>query len=127
MMLQHAYTSTGNKIGLLWDSASDTIFCTNDLAKRLTFKGEPFTLVINGIAGIKMQVETTRFVCSLKSRLGVVKIIMYGIDKIACVENSVEVEKLVELFPDFSAKQLDRPVKCDILLSQVNANLMLSK
>ena len=63
MMLQYVYTSSGEKVGVLWDSASDTNYCTNEVAERLKLKGEPFTLVINAITGIKTVVETMRYIC----------------------------------------------------------------
>ena len=127
MMLQYGYTSAGKKLGILWDSASYTNYCTNKLADKLMFRGEPFTLVINGIAGIRTEIESMKYVCGLKTKLGTIPIVMYGIDNIACVDNSVETEKLVKLFSDFSAKRLERPLECDVLLSQAKASLMPSK
>ena len=127
MMMQYAYTSGGAKVGILWDSASDTNYCTNEMAQRLKLKGDPFTLIISEIAGIKTQIETTRYTCSLKTRFGIITIVMYGIDNIASVSNAAGTGKLVNLFPEFSLKQLERPDTCDILLSQANASLMPSK
>ena len=106
---------------MLWDSASDTNFCTNEVAERLKLKGEPFTLVINAITGIKTVVETMRYICKLKTRYGNVPIVFYGIDEITSIIDCVSTDELVKLLPDFSAKQLERPGKCDLLLSQVNA------
>ena len=94
---------------------------------RLKLKGEPFTLVINAITGIKTVVETMRYICKLKTRYGNVPIVLYGIDEITSIVDCVSTDKLVKLFPDFSAKQLERPGKCDLLLSQANASLMPSK
>ena len=120
-------TSSGAKVGILWDSASDTNYCTNEMVQRLKLKGDPFTLIISGIAGIKTQIETTRYTCNLKTRFGIKTIVMYGIDSIASVSNSVDTGKLVNLFLEFSLKQLERPDTCDILLSQANSSLMPSK
>ena len=127
MMIQYAQTSCGEKVGVLWDSASDTNYCTNEVAERLKLKGEPFTLVINGIAGIQTKVDTMRYLLKLKSKFGIVSIIVYGIDQIACITKSVDLGVLLNLFPDYSVKQLERPSSCDILLSQANASLMPSK
>ena len=58
MMVQLAYTSDGTKIDILWDSASDTIYCMEELAEKLNLQGEPFTLIIHGIADIQTKIDT---------------------------------------------------------------------
>ena len=127
LMIQYAFTSKGDKVWVLWDSASDTNYCTKELAKRLKLVGDPFILVINGIAGIQTRVETVRYVIKLRSKFGSVPVVVYSIDELATIFRSVEVSSLTKLFPNYSVKQLERSSECDILLSQANASLMPSK
>ena len=63
----------------------------------------------------------------MKSRHVIVKLVVYGIDQIACISKPVDVGRLTKIFPDYSVKQLYHPSKCDILLLQANASLMSSK
>ena len=129
MMIQYLYSSRGDKVGAMWDSASDTNYITHRLAKKLHLKGEPFVLIINEIAGIKTKIETKRYVFNLKSNRGVVDLpmVVYGIDDITHIYESVNSEQLLHFFPSLSAGQLERPTECDILLSRANASLMPSK
>ena len=78
MMVQHAYTSDGTKVGILWESASDTNYCMKELAEKLNLQGEPFTLIIHGIAGVQTKIDTMRYKLKLKSRHGIVKLVVYG-------------------------------------------------
>ena len=126
MMVQYVYVSSGERVGMIWDNASDTNYCTNELAGRLKLSGEPFTLIINSIAGVKTRIETMRYIIHLKSNLGSVPITVYGVDEIAKI-SPVNVNCLLNFFPDFSCKTLERPSCCDLLLSQANANLMPTK
>ena len=127
LMLQYAYTSNGNKIGVLWDNASDTNYCTHELAKKLGLRGEPYTLHVDGIGKMKTSIETYRYILKLRSEEGVVKVVAYGLDNITSVKDPVSAEALRVLFKKYPVKLFERPRKCDILLSQANASLMPNK
>ena len=95
MMIQYLYSSRGDKVGAMCDSASDTNYITHRLTKKLHLKGEPFVLIINAIAGIKTKIETKRYAFNLKSIRGVVPIVVYGIDDITHIYESVNSEQLL--------------------------------
>ena len=112
---------------MLWDSASDTNYCANEVGQRLKLKGEPFTLVINAITGIKTEIKTMRYCCKMRTRLEAVLMIFYGMERITSIVDSANANDLVKFLPDFSPRLLERPFECDILISQANASLMPSR
>ena len=110
MMMQFVQTSGGQRVGALWDGASDTNYITYNLAKKLHLQGESFTLVINGFAGMQTKVETSRYVVKLKTVKGrLVKFIVYGVESVANVSKGVNMSVITELFPEQSRRSLERP------------------
>ena len=58
MMLVEVTANAGQKIGTLIDLASDTNYITHKTASRLNLKNEEVTLVVHGVGGMEVRVET---------------------------------------------------------------------
>ena len=117
MMFQNVTTSDGHKAGALWDHASDTNYISFGLARQLKLQGEPYNLVIRGVAGMTTQVETSIYVLKLKTnRRQTVKLMVYGVESVAEINREVDMTVLAKLFPGQSIQSMERPKKCDLLI-----------
>lgn len=105
MMLMEVTANAGQKIGTLVDLASDTNYITHKAADRLRLKSEKVTLIVHGVGGMTMKVNTERYV--LKVRVQTPKgtkraheLVCDGLDEIAKVHKVIQPEKLQEFLPE---------------------------
>lgn len=61
MMLMQVTANVGQKIGTLIDLASNTNHITHKAAERLRLRHEKITLVVHGVGGMAMKVNTQRY------------------------------------------------------------------
>ena len=128
MMLMQVTANAGEKIGTLIDLASDTNYITHKAAERLSLRSERITLVVHGVGGMKMQVNTRRYLLKVrvKSPKGTERahqLVCYGLDEIAKVQQAIEPEKLKKLFPEVKTEELKRPAKVELLISHREGRL----
>ena len=128
MMLMQVTANAGQKIGTLIDLASDTNYITHKAAERLRLRSEKMTLVVHGVGGMAMEVNTRRYL--LKVRVKTPKgteraheMVCYGLDEIARVHQVIEPEKLKEFFPEVNLKELERPEEVELLISHREGRL----
>lgn len=74
MMLLEVTDNAGQRIGTLIDLASDINYITHTAASRLNLRSEEITLIAHGVGGMKIHVETKRYL--LKIRVKIPKIPM---------------------------------------------------
>ncbi|CAL9701094.1 unnamed protein product [Knipowitschia caucasica] len=122
MMLLSVTTNSGHLVGTLIDLASDTNYISNDAAERLKLKGEKVKLIVQGVGGMEKTVATKRYTLRLrvKTQKGTVtehKLLCYGLENIAKVNQAVTPQQLLKFFPDIAANDLVRPEKIDLLIS----------
>ena len=128
MMLLEVTANAGQKVGTLIDLASDTNYITHKAAKKLNLRSEEITLVIHGIGGMKVFVETRRYLLKIrvntpKGTLKSQQLVCYGLDSIADVQGSVTPEQLQKLFPDIPLCELKRPREISLLISHREGQL----
>lgn len=58
MMILVVRAKAGQKVGTLIDLDSDTSFITHEVANKLSLKSEDITLIVHGVGGMKIQVQT---------------------------------------------------------------------
>ena len=129
LMLLEATTNSGQLIGTLIDLASDTNYISTEAAERLKLKGEDIKLIVQGVGGMEKTVATKRYTLRLrvKTPKGTVaehKLLCYGLESIAQVNQAVTPEQLLKFFPDVTANDLVRPVKIDLLISHREGRLV---
>ncbi|XP_034071084.1 uncharacterized protein LOC117545423 [Gymnodraco acuticeps] len=127
MMLLEVTANAGQKVGTLIDLASDTNYIAHKAAKKLNLS-EEITLVIHGIGGMKVFVETRRYLLKIrvntpKGTLKSHQFVCYGLDSIADVQGSVTPEQLQKLFPDIPLCELKRPREISLLISHREGQL----
>lgn len=66
MMLLEVTANAGQRIGTLIDLASDTNYITHSAAKSLNLRSEDITLVVHGVGGMKIHVETKRYLLKIR-------------------------------------------------------------
>nr|XP_043874409.1 uncharacterized protein LOC122764147 isoform X1 [Solea senegalensis] len=128
MMLMQVTANAGQRIGTLIDLASDTNYITHKAAERLRLRSEKITLVVHGVGGMTMKVNTRRYL--LKVRVKTPKgteraheMVCYGLDEIARVHQVIEPEKLKKFFPEVKLKELERPEEVELLISHREGRL----
>ncbi|XP_073670542.1 uncharacterized protein [Paramisgurnus dabryanus] len=128
MMLMQVTANAGQKIGTLIDLASDTNYITHKAAERLRLRHEKITLVVHGVGGMAMEVNTQRYL--LKVRVKTPKgteraheMVCYGLDEIARVHQVIDPEKLRKFFPEVKLKELERPEEVELLISHREGRL----
>lgn len=128
MMLMQVTANAGQKIGTLIDLASDTNYITHKAAERLRLRHEKITLVVHGVGGMTMKVNTLRYL--LKVRVKTPKgteraheMVCYGLDEIARVHQVIEPEKLKKFFPEVKLTELERPEEVELLISHREGRL----
>ena len=128
MMLMEVTANAGQKIGTLIDLASDTNYITHKAADRLRLRSEKITLVVHGVGGMTMKVDTERYVLKVrvKSPKGTERaheLVCYGLDEIAKVHKVIEPEKLQKFFPEVQLEELRRPEEVELLISHREGRL----
>lgn len=128
MMLMQVTANAGQKIGTLIDLASDTNYITHKAAERLGLRSEKITLVVHGVGGMTMKVNTKRYL--LKVRIKTPKgteraheLVCYGLEDIAKVNQVIKPEKLHKFFPEVKLEELKRPEKVELLISHREGRL----
>lgn len=129
MMLLEATTNSGQLVGTLIDLASDTNYISNEAAKRLKLSGDNIKMIVYGVGGMERTVDTKRYTLRLriKTPKGTVtehKLLCYGLENIAKVNQAVKPQHLQRFFPNVAAKDLVRPDKIDLLISHKEGRLV---
>ncbi|XP_029944300.1 uncharacterized protein LOC115386217 [Salarias fasciatus] len=127
-MLMQVTANAGQKIGTLIDLASDKNYITHKAAKRLRLRSEKITLVVHGVGGMTMKVNTQRYL--LKVRVKTPKdteraheMVCYGLDEIARVHQVIEPEQLKKFFREVKLEELKRPGEVELLISHREGRL----
>ncbi|XP_032434156.1 uncharacterized protein LOC116729604 [Xiphophorus hellerii] len=128
MMLLEVTANAGQKIGTLIDLASDTNYITHKAASRLNLKSEEITLIVHGVGGMKVCVETKRYLLKIrvKTSKGTLKpyqLVCYGLDSIADIHKHVKAKQLKRFFPDVPLDELVRPREISLLISHREGQL----
>ncbi|XP_038128813.1 uncharacterized protein LOC119775032 [Cyprinodon tularosa] len=128
LMLLEVTANAGQKIGTLFDLASDTNYITHQAAKRLNLEGENITLVVHGVGGMSVKVRTKRYLLKVrvKTPKGTVKahqLICYGLSEIAKVHKVIQPLQLQKFFPDVDLEDLKRPDTIELLISHREGRL----
>ncbi|KAJ8347172.1 hypothetical protein SKAU_G00285730 [Synaphobranchus kaupii] len=128
MMLLEVTANDGQKIGALIDLASDTNYITHRAADRLRLKSEEITLVVNGVGGMTVTVDTKRYLLKVKvTTPGGTKraheLVCYGLEEIARVHQVVKPEELKRFFPEVEMEELVRPQRIELLISHREGRL----
>lgn len=108
--------------------ASDTNYITHKAARRLNLRSEEITLVVHGVGGMKIHVETKRYLLKLrvktpKSTPKMHQLVCYGLDSIADVHKPVTPEQLQKFFPDIPLDELARPREIHLLIGHREGQL----
>lgn len=128
-MLLSVTTNSGQLVGTLIDLASDTNYILNEAAERLKLKGENIKLIVQGVGGMGKIIATKRYTLRLrvKTQKGTVaehKLLCYGLENIAKVNQAVTPQQLLKFFPDIAVNALVRPEKIDLLISHREGRLV---
>ncbi|XP_035812328.1 uncharacterized protein LOC118471497 [Amphiprion ocellaris] len=128
MMLLEVTANAGQKIGTLIDLASDTNYITHKAASGLNLRSEEITLIVHGVGGMKVHVETKRYLLKIrvKTAKGTLKshqLVCYGLDNIADVHRHVTPKQLQRFFPDVPLEELVRPKEIQLLISHREGQL----
>lgn len=128
MMLLEVTSNSGQKIGTLFDLASDTNYITHRAAERLRLRSEKITLVIHGVGGMAMKVDTKRYLLRVrvKTPRGTERaheLICYGLNEIADVHRVIKPEQLRKFFPEAELEDLKRPKRIELLISHREGRL----
>ncbi|XP_031731827.1 uncharacterized protein LOC116399095 isoform X1 [Anarrhichthys ocellatus] len=128
MMLLEVTANAGQKIGTSIDLASDTNYITHEAASRLNLRSEEMTLVVHGVGGMKVRVETRRYLLKVRVKIpqGTLKphqLVCYGLDSIANIHKNVTPEQLHKFFPDLPLDELVRPKAINLLISHREGQL----
>lgn len=132
LMILNVTANDGQRIGTLIDLASDTNYITHKAASKLKLRSEDVTLVVHGVGGMQVSVETKRYLLKIrvntpKGTLKSHQLICYGLDKIAEVHRHVPATKFQSIFPDVSLKDLTRPKEIQLLISHKEGQLVPQK
>ena len=132
MMLLNVTTNAGQKIGTLIDLASDTNYITHKAANELNLRSEDVTLVVHGVGGMKVSVETKRYLLKIrvstpKGTLKAHQLVCYGLDSIAEIHKHVPAKRLQKIFPDVPLHELKRPTDIQLLISHKEGQLVPQK
>lgn len=114
------------------DLASDTNYITHEAASELNLKSEDVTLVVHGVGGMQVTVETKRYLLKIrvttpKGTLRSHQLICYGLDSIAGINRHVPAKKLQQVFPDVLLCELVRPKEIKLLISHKEGQLVPQK
>lgn len=129
MMLLEVTTNSGQLIGTLIDLASDTNYISTEAAERLKLNGESIKMIVQGVGGMEKTVTTRRYTLRLriKKPKGTItehKLLCYGLESIAKVNQAVTPEQLQRFFPDVATNDLIRPETIVLLISHREGRLV---
>ncbi|TKS65757.1 hypothetical protein D9C73_028022 [Collichthys lucidus] len=132
MMLLNITANAGQKIGTLIDLASDTNYITHKAADKLNLQREDVTLVVHGVGGMKVLVETKRYLLKIRvntprGTLKAHQLVCYGLHSIAEIHKHVGAKKLQKIFPDVPLHELKRPTEIQLLISHKEGRLVPQK
>lgn len=122
MMLLEVTSNAGQKIGTLFDLASDTNYITHRAAERLRLRSEK----IHGVGGMAMKVNTRRYLLRVKTPRGTKRahvLICYGLNEIPKVHRVIKPEQLKKFFPEAELEDLKRPEGIKLLISHREGRL----
>lgn len=119
MMLLNVIANAGQKIGTLIDLASDTNYITHKATDELNLRSEDVTLVVHGVGGMKVSVETKRYLLKIrvstpKGTLKAHQLVCYGLDSIFNIHRHLPAKKLQNLFPNVPLHELERPTEVQL-------------
>ncbi len=129
MMLLEVTTNSGQLLGTLIDLASDTNYISNEAAECLKLNGKNIKMIIFGVGGMERTVNTKRYTLRprIKTPKGTVtehKLLCYGLEYIAKVNQAVTPQQLQKFFSNVASKDLVRPEKIDLLISHKEGRLV---
>lgn len=132
MMILEVTANAAQKIGALIDLASDTNYITHEAAGELNLRSEDVTLVVHGVGGMQVTVETKRYLLKIrvttpKGTLKSYQLVCYGLDSIAEVNRHVSPKRLQKIFPDVPPNELVRPTKIKLLIGHKEGQLVPQK
>ena len=132
MMILEVTANAGQKVGALIDLASDTNYITHEAAGELDLRSEDVTLIVHGVGGMQVTVQTKRYLLKIrvttpKGTLRAHQLVCYGLDSIAEVNRYVSPKRLQKIFPDVSLNELVRPTKIKLLISHKEGQLVPQK
>ncbi|KAK5862062.1 hypothetical protein PBY51_017494 [Eleginops maclovinus] len=132
MMILEVTANAGQKLGTLIDLASDTNYITHEAAWELNLQSEDVTLIVHGVGGMQVTVETKRYLLKIrvttsKGTLRSHQLVCYGLNSIAEVNRHVPPKRLQKIFPDVPLHKLVRPTKIKLLISQKEGQLIPQK
>ena len=128
ILLLEVIANAGQKVGTLIDLASDNNYITHRAASRLNLKSEDIKLIGHRVGGIKVHVETRRYLLKIrvKTPKGTLKshqLVCYGLDSITDVHKHVTPQQLQRFFPDVSLEDLVRPKEIHFLITHREGQL----
>ena len=129
MMLLDVTTNSGQLVGTLIDLASDTNYISNKAAERLKLNGESIKLIVQGVGGMEEIITTKKYTLRLriktpKGSIEEHKLICYGLDDVAKVNQAVTPQQLRKFFPNVPLTDLVRPKEIDLLISHREGRLV---
>ena len=122
VMVQTSYVSAkcGTRLGTMFDLCSTDDYITHKCARRNGFEGIDVVLIIEGIAGSEVKIETKLYTVHLVDNEGEVhELPCYGLEKISSVVNPPEKKSYMNLCRKFgvTVREMRRPEEIDILIS----------
>ena len=122
VMVQTGYVTGefGDKHGAMFDLCSTDDYVTHDCAIRHGFPGVDVELIVEGIAGTEVKIDTKLYTVILVDNTGVRhELPCYGLEKISSIAAPPEKKQYRTLCAKFGVKPEDvkRPKKIDILIS----------
>lgn len=129
MMLLDVTTNSGQLVGTLIDLASDTNYISNNAAERLKLNGENIKLIVQGVGGMEKTITTKKYTLRLrvktpKGTIAEHKLLCYGLEDVAKVNQVVTPQQLKKFFPNVQLKDLVRPKEIDLLISHREGRLV---
>lgn len=132
LMILNVPANDGQRIGTLIDLPSDTNYITHRAASKLNLRSEDVTLVVYGVAGMKVSVATKRYLLKIRVNTprGTLKshqLICYGLDKIEEVHRHVPAVKVTEDLPGCSPQRTHKTKRNQLLISHKEGQLVPQK
>ena len=129
LLLQNVLSNTGDQIGAMIDTGSDSNYVTHECARRLNLSGRDVILAVCGVGRMEQKVYTKLYTLRLRKRAPhgpprVHELKCYGLDEIAEVHEVPTAESLKKIFPLVPIEELIRPQRVDLLLGMCDASVM---
>ena len=118
LQLMNVEVNGGTKATVLWDGGATISLFTFQKASQIGLKGEEVNLSVTKIGGTKQLLKSYKYEVGIKTKDGkFVDFILYGIDKISTPLRNVNLDHVVNLFPNAKNNEFQRPVgEIDILI-----------